>query len=73
MPSPQQQSAVSKSPERAAIADIKVLDVDTHLTEPPDLWTSRAPSKYKNLVPRVEFIGQDNDPYRAYSVALRKR
>lgn len=32
---------------------IPVIDVDTHLTEPPDLWTSRAPSAYVDRVPRV--------------------
>jgi predicted TIM-barrel fold metal-dependent hydrolase len=44
-----------------AIKGIKVLDVDTHLTEPSDLWTSRATAKYKDLVPRVELMGQDNE------------
>jgi predicted TIM-barrel fold metal-dependent hydrolase len=39
-----------------SIRGIKVLDVDTHLTEPGDLWTSRAPAKYRDLVPRVEFV-----------------
>lgn len=33
---------------------IKVIDVDTHLTEPHDLWTSRAPAAYKDRVPRIE-------------------
>ena len=37
------------------IEGIKVVDVDTHLTEPGDLWTSRAPAKYKELVPRVVY------------------
>jgi uncharacterized protein len=36
-----------------SIKGIKIIDVDTHLTEPADLWTSRAPEKYKDLVPRV--------------------
>jgi uncharacterized protein len=36
------------------IAGIKVIDADTHLTEPSDLWTSRAPAAYKDRVPRVE-------------------
>lgn len=36
-----------------SIQGIKVIDVDTHLTEPADLWTSRAPEKYKDRVPRV--------------------
>ena len=32
---------------RDALAGIRVIDVDTHLTEPHDLWTSRAPAKWK--------------------------
>jgi len=38
-----------------SVKGIKVIDVDTHLTEPGDLWTSRAPKKYKHLVPRVVY------------------
>jgi predicted TIM-barrel fold metal-dependent hydrolase len=33
--------------------DVPVVDADTHLSEPWDLWTSRAPSRYRDLVPRV--------------------
>jgi uncharacterized protein len=32
---------------------IKIIDVDTHLTEPADLWTSRAPKNLVDRVPRV--------------------
>ena len=35
---------------------IKVIDVDTHLTEPHDLWTSRAPADYRDRVPQVRDI-----------------
>jgi predicted TIM-barrel fold metal-dependent hydrolase len=35
------------------LSGIKVVDVDTHLTEPHDLWTSRAPERYRERVPRV--------------------
>ena len=42
-----------------SIKGIKVIDVDTHLTEPGDLWTSRAPAKYVDLVPRVEYRSRD--------------
>jgi predicted TIM-barrel fold metal-dependent hydrolase len=35
---------------------VKVVDADTHMTERHDLWTSRAPAKYKDRVPRVERI-----------------
>ena len=36
-----------------AFADIAVVDADTHLTEPHDLWTSRAPAKWADRVPQV--------------------
>jgi predicted TIM-barrel fold metal-dependent hydrolase len=41
-----------KTPQ--SLVGIPIIDVDTHLTEPPDLWTSRAPSKFKDRVPHVE-------------------
>lgn len=31
-----------------------IIDVDTHVTESPDLWTKRAPAKLRDLVPRIE-------------------
>jgi len=46
--------------QRGLPDDVLIIDTDTHLTEPPDLWTSRAPAKYKQRVPRVEQIdGRD--------------
>jgi predicted TIM-barrel fold metal-dependent hydrolase len=33
--------------------DLKVIDVDTHWSEPLDLWTSRATPKYKDRVPQM--------------------
>lgn len=37
-----------------------VIDVDTHITEPPDLWTSRVASKWHDIVPHIERIkGRD--------------
>jgi predicted TIM-barrel fold metal-dependent hydrolase len=33
--------------------DIRVIDTDTHLTEPPDLWTSRVPAKWADQSPHV--------------------
>ena len=41
-------------------ADLLIIDADTHLTEPRDLWTSRAPAKYADRVPRVEVIDGRN-------------
>jgi predicted TIM-barrel fold metal-dependent hydrolase len=34
------------------LAGLRIIDVDTHLSEPADLWTSRAPERYRDLVPR---------------------
>jgi len=31
-----------------------IIDVDTHVTEQPDLWTSRVPASMRDRVPRVE-------------------
>jgi predicted TIM-barrel fold metal-dependent hydrolase len=36
----------------AAIQDW-VIDVDTHVTEPGDLWTSRLPARYKDRAPHI--------------------
>ena len=33
---------------------INIVDSDTHWSEPPDLWTSLAPTKYKDLVPQIK-------------------
>ncbi|MBO0731017.1 MAG: amidohydrolase [Acidimicrobiaceae bacterium] len=30
-----------------------IIDADSHVTEPPDVWTSRVPSRYRDDVPRV--------------------
>jgi predicted TIM-barrel fold metal-dependent hydrolase len=35
---------------------IAVIDTDTHFTEPPDLWTSRAPARFRERVPHVRPI-----------------
>ena len=34
--------------------DLRVIDADTHFTEPYDLWTSRAPDEYKHRVLHIE-------------------
>jgi predicted TIM-barrel fold metal-dependent hydrolase len=39
--------------------NLRIIDADTHLTEPHDLWTSRAPAAIADRVPRVEDIGGD--------------
>jgi predicted TIM-barrel fold metal-dependent hydrolase len=37
-----------------AITDrIGVIDVDSHICEPPDLWVSRLPAKWKDIAPRI--------------------
>jgi predicted TIM-barrel fold metal-dependent hydrolase len=32
-----------------------VVDVDSHVIEPPDLWTERMPAKWGDLIPRVAY------------------
>jgi uncharacterized protein len=38
-----------------------VIDIDSHYSEPHDLWTKRAPAKYKDRVPR--FATHDGKPH----------
>jgi len=39
---------------------IGIIDCDSHYTEPPDLWTSRAPASLKDRVPRMRHVnGRD--------------
>jgi predicted TIM-barrel fold metal-dependent hydrolase len=35
---------------------LKIIDADTHLTEPHDLWIRRAPAKWKERVPQVRML-----------------
>jgi uncharacterized protein len=39
-----------------SLAGIKIVDCDTHTTEAPDLFTSRAPAKFKDLVPFIRRV-----------------
>lgn len=36
--------------------DLKIVDVDTHLSEPWDLWTKRAPKGYEDRLPQVREV-----------------
>ena len=38
------------------VGDAKVIDCDTHYTEPPDLWISRAPASMKDRMPHMKTI-----------------
>lgn len=41
------------SATHATFDGIAIIDVDTHLTEPGDLWTALAPATWKHRVPRI--------------------
>ncbi len=38
--------------------DYPIIDADAHVQEPPDLWQSRAPAKWKDRAPRVKHTDQ---------------
>ncbi len=38
----------------AASIDYPIVDADSHVNEPPDLWTERLPAKFRERGPRVE-------------------
>jgi len=39
---------------------IKIVDCDTHFTEPPDLWTANAPAGLKDKMPHVKRVGDQD-------------
>jgi predicted TIM-barrel fold metal-dependent hydrolase len=45
----------------AAQPSYTIIDSDTHVTEPADLWTSRVPAKMKDRVPRVEWDEENKE------------
>lgn len=54
--------------DRSVFGGRKVIDVDTHLVEPHDLWSSRAPASLRNRLPRVEVV----DGIRSWIIDERK-
>lgn len=52
-----------KPRETGPFAGLKLIDADTHLTEAVDLWTSRAPAKFKDRVPQVAVDPSDGVRY----------
>jgi predicted TIM-barrel fold metal-dependent hydrolase len=38
-----------------------IIDADTHVTEPRDVWTARLPAKWKDRAPRVEWDAESGD------------
>jgi uncharacterized protein len=44
-----------------AMSTTPVIDVDSHLTEPADLWTSRVPARYVDRVPQMTVGGDGRD------------
>jgi uncharacterized protein len=43
------------------VRDIPIIDTDTHVVEPPDLWTSRVSSKWGDLVPHVAWDAEKEE------------
>lgn len=43
--------------------DLPIFDIDTHYAEQPDLWTSRAPAKYRDKVMHVKRKANNSDAW----------
>ena len=52
------------SSSAAILGDIKVIDTDTHVSEPPDLWVSRVAKKWQRDVPHVEMHSNGHAHWR---------
>ncbi|GAA2454447.1 amidohydrolase family protein [Actinomadura vinacea] len=42
----------------SVISEIEIIDTDTHVVEPPDLWSSRLPAKWGDQIPHVRWDEQ---------------
>jgi predicted TIM-barrel fold metal-dependent hydrolase len=51
-------AVLPQRPIDSLIEGIKVIDVDTHYTEPHNLWTSRAPASLIDRVPQVKVVDE---------------
>ncbi|MDD2858332.1 MAG: amidohydrolase family protein [Candidatus Nanopelagicales bacterium] len=40
----------------AIMGDLRIIDGDSHFSEPADLWTSRAPASYRDRMPKWERV-----------------
>ncbi len=40
----------------AIMGGLQIVDADSHFAEPADLWTSRAPAKYRDRVPQIRTV-----------------
>src|ERR1700693_6587156 len=49
----EQLGAIRDSRKGDDMSGYTIIDADTHVTETPDLWTSRAPAAMRDRVPRV--------------------
>src|SRR3546814_9282598 len=54
------------------VADrMPVVDADSHVTEPPDLWTSRVAEKWRRLVPSVHSEARNGRTVERWRVGNR--
>jgi predicted TIM-barrel fold metal-dependent hydrolase len=50
-------NAPTATGEDDLLAGLRIIDTDTHLSEPADLWTSRAPARLRDKVPQQVDVG----------------
>jgi predicted TIM-barrel fold metal-dependent hydrolase len=46
------------SPTPIARTSYRLVSADSHVNEPPDLWTSRVPARFRDRAPRMERFGK---------------
>jgi predicted TIM-barrel fold metal-dependent hydrolase len=49
-------ATILERPALNAKTKLKIIDADTHLTEPHDMWTKRAPASLRDRVPQVKML-----------------
>lgn len=51
--------------------DVKLISVDDHVIEPPNLWLDRLPAKYHDVAPRIVEVEPGVDAWRYEDIEVR--
>ena len=49
--------------DASTLKEIPIIDVDSHVVEPPDLWSSRMASQWRDQAPRVSWDDAANEAF----------
>jgi len=49
-------ASAERNPKPEAFSEVRIVDADSHISEWADLWTARAPARFRDRVPQIKLI-----------------